>query len=410
MRKKIIILFIFVIFSFAFASRILIVSADEITDSVLQINDEIQTKKDQIKELNDKIEKYQKLISDKQKEAATLTNQIDIINNQVEKLNLEIESAETETEELELEIDSLNQQILEMESKIKNDQDLLGNVINFLNKEEAKSDFEITFLYNSFSEFFDHLFYIQTLEGNLNDKIKEIAILKKQSEEQSTNLTTKKSSLETLHTKLRETKAKMQDQVFAKSYFLEKAKASEEQFRKMVNDLRQEQSQIDQEITSLETSFRKKLEITDKDFSSLGQDIILSWPLEPTRGISAYFHDPDYPFRYIYEHPAIDIRAYQGTPVKAAASGYVVKVVKPAYGNLSYVMLVHRAGFSTLYMHLSRTIVEENDFVDRGQLIGYSGGMPGTAGAGRMTTGPHLHFEVRLNSVPVDPMNYLLSY
>ncbi len=384
-------------------------SANTAIDEILNLNDDLQDKKDQINELNKKIEKYQQLIKDKQKEAATLTNQIDIINNQVEKLNLEIESAEAEIDALALEIKSLDLQIKEMEEKIKINRDILSNVIHFLDKEETKSDFEIIFLYNNFSEFFDHLFYIQNLQDELNNTIKENKKLKDELKNQNVKLTTKKSSLETLHTKLRETRAKMEDQKLAKNYLLTKARSSEEQFRQMVNDLRKEQNQIDQEIINLEASFRKKLEESDKDYSIAGQDIILSWPLEPTRGISSYFHDPDYPFRYIYDHPAIDIRAYQGTPVKAAAAGYIVKVQKPVSINYSYIMVVHRAGFSTVYGHMSKITAKEGDFVDRGQIIGYSGGMPGTYGAGRLTTGPHLHFEARLNGIPVNPLNYLLS-
>lgn len=410
MRKIFIIIFI-AIFSLSLLNQGLIVFADETTDSVLKLNDEIQQKKDKIKELNEQIGKYQKQIRDKQKETTTLKNQIDIIANQVEKTSLEIKSAETEIEGLQLEIESLDLQIKEYKAKIVTDRDLLAGTINFLEKEEVKSDFEIILLYNSFSEFFDHLFYVQALENNLNDKIKEVNDLKEKLENRSADLNTKKSLLETLHTKLRETKSKMEDRVFVKSNLLERARFSEARFRQMVADLRAEQNQVDSDITNLEAAFRKKLEESDKSFANLSSgDIILGWPLEPSRGITAYFHDPDYPFRYIYEHPAIDIRASQGTAIKAAAGGYVVKVVKPAYGNLSYVMLMHRGGFSTVYMHLSRTSVVADDFVERGQVIGYSGGMPGTAGAGRLTTGPHLHFEVRFNSVPVDPMKYLLSY
>ena len=98
-------------------------------------------------------------------------------------------------------------------------------------------------------------------------------------------------------------------------------------------------------------------------------------------------------------HPGIDIGVPTGTPIHAAGSGTVVWCGwMSGYGNL--VMIDHHNGLATLYGHQSRIAVGCNQEVSQGATIGY-------VGCTGFCTGPHLHFEVRLNGTPVDPLGYL---
>jgi murein DD-endopeptidase MepM/ murein hydrolase activator NlpD len=98
-------------------------------------------------------------------------------------------------------------------------------------------------------------------------------------------------------------------------------------------------------------------------------------------------------------HPGIDIGVPTGTPIHAAGSGTVVWCGwMSGYGNL--VMIDHHNGLATLYGHQSRIAVGCNQEVSQGETIGY-------VGCTGFCTGPHLHFEVRLNGNPVDPLGYL---
>jgi murein DD-endopeptidase MepM/ murein hydrolase activator NlpD len=100
-------------------------------------------------------------------------------------------------------------------------------------------------------------------------------------------------------------------------------------------------------------------------------------------------------------HNAVDISSAIGAPVRAPADGIVVKREwANGYGNV--VFLSHGYGFSTRYGHLKSFAVRPGDRVKRGDVIGYVGS------TGR-STGPHLHYEVRLNNNPVNPLEYILN-
>jgi murein DD-endopeptidase MepM/ murein hydrolase activator NlpD len=100
-------------------------------------------------------------------------------------------------------------------------------------------------------------------------------------------------------------------------------------------------------------------------------------------------------------HNAVDISSAVGQPVRAPADGIVVKSEwANGYGNVVYI--AHGYGYSTRYGHLSTFSVNPGDHVKRGDVIGHVGS------TGR-STGPHLHYEVRLNNQPVNPLEYILN-
>ncbi len=131
------------------------------------------------------------------------------------------------------------------------------------------------------------------------------------------------------------------------------------------------------------------------------------WPVSPaTEGISAYFHDELYVARMGQDHFAIDIVADQGTEIVAPADGLVLKAEDSGTG-FQYILLLHKNGYMSFYGHVSEFDVEAGDLVRRGAILGKSGGQPGTTGAGKNTTGPHLHFEVWRDNRRLNPLLYL---
>jgi murein DD-endopeptidase MepM/ murein hydrolase activator NlpD len=123
------------------------------------------------------------------------------------------------------------------------------------------------------------------------------------------------------------------------------------------------------------------------------------WPVEGP--ITSGFGGRDIGAGYEY-HPGIDISVPEGTPIHAALSGTVVFTQSEAesggYGN--YTCIDHGGGLSTCYAHQSEFLVSPGQSVSQGQIIGLSGNTG-------YSTGPHVHFEVRIFGEVTDPMGYL---
>jgi murein DD-endopeptidase MepM/ murein hydrolase activator NlpD len=133
---------------------------------------------------------------------------------------------------------------------------------------------------------------------------------------------------------------------------------------------------------------------------------ILQWPVSPTR-ISAYFNDPGYRAILGADHNAIDIPVPQGTPIYAPADGYISYMLPPTARGYAYFAVRHAGGYTTVYGHVSEISVRPYQFVRTGDYLGKTGGAVGTPGAGPMTSGAHLHYEVYKDQVTVDPLQYM---
>lgn len=205
---------------------------------------------------------------------------------------------------------------------------------------------------------------------------------------------------------------------------LEQTRQQMEASTRIIADLEGNKSLLEEKMGLLDKEHRneqiriakarkQQLEAEEKGYD-LGDDFLaedasktpLLWPVQPKKGLSAVFHDPTYKSIFGMEHNAIDIPTPQGTEIQAPALGYVYKVSDNGMG-YSSLIIAHRNNIMTVYGHVSKFLVKEGDLVHPRDIIALSGGMPGTRGAGVMTTGPHLHFEVFDNGVHVDPLQYL---
>jgi murein DD-endopeptidase MepM/ murein hydrolase activator NlpD len=374
------------------------------SENISDLKSMISDKQRIINELNAQQKVYQQKIKQKQQESTSLNNEISILNSKIASRTLGIESTNLQIENMNLEMKSVGLEIEKKENEIRINKERIKNTLQGLHQEEEKGGYlKILLLYDNLSDFFDEINKFKSIQSNLKNKTDNLNQLKEWLEDKNSSLVKSKAELESLYKKLTIDQDKLKEEQDVKFMFLARTEHDETQFYNLLAELRAEQEEANNLITQYENQARRLLAEQSGTIPDDGG--ILIWPV-PSRYITAYFHDPDYPFRRIFEHPGIDIRASQGTSIKSAGSGYVAIAKDNGYG-YSYIMVVHNNGLSTVYGHISQINVSPGDFILQGDIIGRSGGMPGTKGAGRLTTGPHLHFEVRLNGTPTNPLNYL---
>jgi len=136
-------------------------------------------------------------------------------------------------------------------------------------------------------------------------------------------------------------------------------------------------------------------------YKELLADTPTMWPLKGVRGnITTRFGWTIHPFTHLgYLHTGVDIAWALGTPVEATANGTVVQTGFTEDAG-RFITIQHKYGFTTRYLHLSSIVTSKGNHVNRGDIIGY-------LGSTGLSTGPHLHYEVRLGANYVDPMNFL---
>jgi len=161
------------------------------------------------------------------------------------------------------------------------------------------------------------------------------------------------------------------------------------------------------EIKKLKTALDQSVSSLDEisqilsSQKSLLSDIPTLWPLKGVQGyITQNFGPAIHPFTgNWYLHKGVDLAYGYGVPIIATANGKVVENDSDeGFGN--FLIIRHKYGFYTKYAHLQRTYVKSGQEVAQGDVIG-------TMGNTGLSTGPHLHYEVRIGSQVVDPLKYI---
>ncbi|HQL12282.1 MAG TPA: peptidoglycan DD-metalloendopeptidase family protein [bacterium] len=412
---------VFLLLIFGLSPKIIVVAetSQYYEEQIKKLKEETEIKNNAISEAQQKQNEYQAILNQKKTEKLTLQNQKDQINTSILETRFKIVEIENLIDKTTLEIQTLGLEVLQNENNIIEQREKIADMIKIIYKNDNRSILEAFLLNDSLSDFLDEIKYTESIQNGLASMLDEYNTKKEELKNKNVELAQKKIDLENQKVTLEDEKDNLINEQQRLALLISQTNDEEKKFQDMMNKAIADQKAMEQEIEDLQKEIldnnikfadAKRKEDIEKKLLEMGGAVSnnsLSWPV-PMNTITTYFHDPDYPFKdVIGEHPAIDIRAKQGTPVKAPAPGYVIKVKDGGATGYSYIMIMHTNDIATVYGHVSKISVSEDQYVSEGDIIGYSGGTPGTHGAGPFTTGPHLHFEVRVSGIPVNPLEYL---
>ena len=348
-----------------------------------------------------------------QTESNELTEQINEANNQLkavqDKLSKEMEELQQLDEQIaqsQIEYDNINTQVEDLMKQIEENEEKLDKTQKEFDNLQSLLDERLLATYKT-----PRLGYLQTIltADSITDMLSKYYNLKQLMEYDQKLIETVKQQKQEIET-TKQILADKKKQVVAdkqtqqkKAQVLSNTKKTREYYlSKLTDEERQLQSKIDEynlQVAEIEA------EIKMLALNSISSDYIggaMLWPVPGHTKLTSLYGMRVHPITGAYKlHTGIDISAPLGTSFIAAAYGIVTKATyNTAYGNM--VIIDHGGGVQTLYAHGDQILVQLGQTVSAGTEVL-------KVGSTGYSTGPHAHFEIRINGQTVNPLNYLLD-
>lgn len=320
----------------------------------------------------------------------TIENQIDAINQKISKVQAELTVVNLKLYKNEIKINGINKEIDDLTKKQEEQKKILQTRLKAYYENGTTTYLEIVFSSENLTELVTRLDIVKQIVGLDNSIISQIETSKQQ-------LDSKKAEFEAVKNEIMVSKTEL-DSIQEKHLKAKQEKDS------LVDKLTAEQKKIEKEFEVLEEQSNNIERQIQKYQAGAGNSPYtggkMSWPVNGCYNVTSPFGMRYHPILKVNKmHTGIDIGAGSGSTVIAASDGTVISACyMSGYGNT--VIIDHGGGISTLYAHNTSLSVSSGQKVKRGQTIAKSGSTGNS-------TGPHVHFEVRVSGFPVNPMGYV---
>lgn len=409
--------------------------------TTVSAEDSISDLEQQLQQLEQENQKYQKILDDTKSDIAekeeykrALVSKVQVLDEKIAVTREKISSLNDDIKEKQ---DAYDKGLSEVEDQF----DALANRLRILYMSGNATDLEIIFGAKDFSDLIDKMELVKSLANSDKELISEIRTKLDELSTKKESLEADKKDLETQQASLKSDQDEFNKLISDNDEILKNLYASNSEAQNSLESAALQSDEIEAKIreyyaaqkaaaeqaaqasqsssssgSSSSSSSSSSSGSSSSGSSSSGSSSVIvpsgsgfAWP---TPGFT-YLSSEWYEDREVYNHGGIDIAGagIMGTPVVAAADGTVIASNSSCthnwgksyscgcgggYGN--YVMISHAGGKMTVYGHLTSLTVSTGQTVSRGQVIGY-------VGSTGNSTGPHLHYECRLNGVRYNPMS-----
>lgn len=401
--------------------------------TTVSAEDSISDLEQQLQQLEQENQKYQKILDDtksdiaeKEEYKSALVSKVQVLDEKIAVTREKISSLNDDIKEKQ---DAYDKGLSEVEDQF----DALANRLRILYMSGNATDLEIIFGAKDFSDLIDKMELVKSLANSDKELINEIQTKLDELSTKKKSLEADKKDLETQQASLKSDQDEFNKLISDNDEILKNLYASNSEAQNSLESAALQSDEIEAKISQYYAAQKAAAEhaaqasqsssssssssgSSSSGSSSSGSSSVIvpsgsgfAWP---TPGFT-YLSSEWYEDREVYNHGGIDIAGagIMGTPVVAAADGTVIASNSSCthnwgksyscgcgggYGN--YVMISHAGGKMTVYGHLTSLTVSTGQTVSRGQVIGY-------VGSTGNSTGPHLHYECRLNGVRYNPMS-----
>lgn len=343
--------------------------------------------------VNDRLQQAQNQLKEGKEKQNKLVSEIDSLNKQIQQIQQEISSADKEIAEKEDEIQEAQKSLNKKQAEISKQNDDLGERLRVMYKSGDTGILEVLLGSSDISELISNMDMIQLIYENDQNVLSKMQQQYDAISKQKDTLVKLQSQLKTQQNQKKQSEAELKGKKADVEELQKKVANDNAALEAQIDELNKEAQRLTQEMQ------QGQLQASTSSNSTYSSDKMM-WPVPDSHRITSPYGNRFHPILQTTKfHSGLDIGAPEGSQILAANDGTVIYAsVRGGYGNC--VMIDHGGGIVTLYGHCSRLLVSQGQHVTKGQNIA----LVGSTG---QSTGPHCHFEVRLNGSTTNPSNYL---